>query len=196
MTTLPIVFLFTGLVFPVIALLTGIAAGIDRWKRNKHSSPVFIPFIGPVFLTTWVVLSHHPWWLIPLVWLGDIGTVNVILLSPKLISQWWDTCSHTRILSLHGAKGNQSAKLTFHATGRYLLRKEWRRPPDECGIVSLGELGDFTQTQEAFQMKADQGWVRRLNPLAESRFQVQEDGELAEKHPDNSVFGCVFEQQS
>lgn len=196
MTPLPIVFLVTGLLFPVISLLTGICAWIDRWKRNKYSSPVFIPFIGPIFLTTWVVLSHHPWWLVPLVWVGDIGTMAFLLLSPKLISQWWDTCSYTRVLSFHGTYENQSARITFHSTGRYLLHKDWRRSPNECGIVSLGELGVYSQTQEAFEMKADQGWLRHLSPLPDGHFQVFEDRELAEKHPDYSLFGWLFEQKT
>jgi hypothetical protein len=195
MKPLPIVFLVAGLLFPLISLLTGIAALIDRWKRKKNSSPVFIPFLGPALLTTWVVLSHYPWWLIPVVWVSDIGTVGFLILSPKLISQWWDTCSHTRIISLHGASGNRSAQLSFHSTGRYLLRKQWQRPPNECGIVSLGELGVFTQTPEAFEMKADQGWGRRVVAVSEGCFQVQEDVEVAEEHADYSVFGWVFEQQ-
>jgi hypothetical protein len=192
----PIVFLITGLLFPLISLLTGIAALMDRWKRKKNSSPVFIPFIGPVLLTTWVVLSHYPWWVIPIVWMGDIGTVGFLMLSPKIISEWWDTCSYTRVLSLHGAKDNQTAQLSFHSTGRYLMRKQWLRPPKECGIVSLGEPGGFTQMEEAFEMKADQGWQRRLTAVSEGRFQVTEDEEVDQEHPSYSIAGWVFEQDA
>lgn len=159
MKPLPIVFLVAGLLFPVLSLLTGIASLIDRWKREKHSSPVFIPVIGPALLTAWVVLSHYPFWLIPVVWVGDIGTMAFLIISPRLISEWWDTCSYTRILNLHGINENQSAQLSFHATGRYLLRKKWQRPPDEVGIVSLGELGSFTRAQDLLEMKADHGVV-------------------------------------
>jgi hypothetical protein len=190
----PIVFLVTGLLFPLISLLTGIAALIDRWTRKKNSSPVFIPFIGPVLLTTWVVLSHYPWWVVPLVWMGDIGTVAFLILSPKLISEWWDTCSYTRVLSLHGSRDNQTAQLSFHSTGRYLLRKKCQRAPNECGFLSLGEPGVFTQTEEALEMKADHGWERRLDAVSEGHFRVSEDEEVDRKHPIYSIAGWVFEQ--
>jgi hypothetical protein len=189
-----IIFLVVGLLFPVISVLTGIASLIDRWWHKKHSSPVFIPLIGPAFLTAWVVLSQYPSWLIPVVWVGDIGTMAFLAISPKLISEWWDTCSYTRILNLHGTNQNQSAQLSFHSTGRYLLRKKWQRPPDELGIVSLGELGSFKQTQDIMEMKADQGWSRQITPVSEGRFRVREDDEVAKEHRDYSVADWLLEQ--
>jgi hypothetical protein len=195
MKSLPIVFLVSGLLFPLLSILTGIAVLIDRWRGKKHSSPVFIPFIGPALLTAWVMLSHYPLWLIPIVWVGDIGTVAFLIISPKLLSQWWDTCSHTRVLCLHGVNGNQSAELSFHSTGRYHLRKKWQRPPNECGIVSLGELGTFTRTPDAFEMKADHGCSRQLSPVSEGRFQVRAEAELADAYRDYSIVGWEFDQR-
>jgi len=195
MKPLPIVFLVVGLLFPVISLLTGIASLIERWKRKKHSSPVFIPVIGPALLTAWVVLSHYPFWLVPVVWVGDIGTMAFLIMSPRLISEWWDTCFYTRILNLHGTNENQSAQLSFHATGRYLLRKKWQRPPDDVGIVSLGELGSFTRAQDMLEMKADHGWSRQLITASDGRFRVSEDKDVAEEHRDYSIAGWEFEQE-
>jgi len=81
--------LFFGLLFPIISWLTTIGCYYKWLKYKKHSSAIYIPFIGPVLLTIWVCGAEKPWWLIPIVWICDIGTVSFIYVIPRLISDWW-----------------------------------------------------------------------------------------------------------
>jgi len=93
MTPLLSSLLVAGLIFPVISLLTTMGSLASQWRQKKYSSPVFIPFIGPVLLTSWVVFAHKPLWFVAIVWLADIGTLAFLAVSPQLIRDWWHRSS-------------------------------------------------------------------------------------------------------
>jgi hypothetical protein len=192
MTTLLNSLLIAGLIFPVLSLLTGIGSLVYQWRHKKHSSPVFIPFIGPVFLTSWVIFAHRPLWVIAIVWVADIGTLAFLAVSPRLIRDWWNTSSFTRILALNGDQDNQSAIITLHSTGHYLLQKSWIRPPGQTGIVGLGEPGTFTQLNNRYELTSHVGLHRVLQKTDEKAYRVEEEELPKEELRDYSLSGWVL----
>ena len=75
-----------GAFFPALSWLTGVASYLSWRLHEKHSSPVFVPFVGPIVLTWWVLSAHKPLWAIPLIWLCDLGTIGFFLV-PSDINQ-------------------------------------------------------------------------------------------------------------
>jgi hypothetical protein len=163
-----------GVVFPSLSLITAIGCFLYQLRYKKHSSPVFIPFIGPILLTCWVVLDDKSILLIPFVWIADIGTLAFLAVSPQLIREWWRVSAFTRILTLHGSKDIQSAVITLHSTGHYHLEKTWKRPVGVFGIVGLGEPGVFTHGQNQYELTSHCGLRRILRQTDEGVFSVDE----------------------
>jgi hypothetical protein len=171
--------LVAGLVFLTISWLSVIASTWGYWRNGRRSSAAYVPFVGPIILTCWVVLDSRPLWLIAIVWLLDIGTVVFLLVAPVLLKEWWQTSRVTNTLTLRGIQGIESATLTLHSGGRYLLRKVWNRPKDMPGIVGLGEPGTYIEDGSDFQLTAHYGLRRHLY-LIDSRtthasFSVREE---------------------
>lgn len=192
MTSSGIALLVAGLIFPALSLFTGMASLWDRWRRKKHSSPVFMPFIGPIVLTCWVLVVQKPLWWIPLVWMADIGTMVFLLISPRLIADWWHTSSFTRVLTLRGEHDIQHAVITLHSSGHYLLKKSWRRPPGQIGIIALGEPGTFTQTENQYELTSYLGLHRILQKTPEGTYRVEEDTASNESLQNYSLHGWMF----
>lgn len=151
-----------GIAIPCLSLLTGISSLVHSWRFKKRASPVFIPLIGPLCLSGLVIYFGKPLWIIPIVWIADVGTLVFLWVSPRLIADWWNVSGFTRILMLRGAQGGQSAVLTLHSTGHYLLKKSWQLPPGECGICHLGEPGTYRRTENGFELVAHHGLRRSL----------------------------------
>ena len=84
----------TGAIFCILNLFM-VGAPILSTLRGKYSSPVCIPFAGASLLTLWALGTHKPWWVIPLVWCCDAGTVLVLVSIPLLIRHSWKTSSYT-----------------------------------------------------------------------------------------------------
>jgi hypothetical protein len=175
MSSLLTALLIAGLIFPVLSLITLIGSLLTQWMHKKYSSPAFVPFVGPVLLTAWVIFAHESPWLIAVFWIADLGTLAFLAASPRLISEWWQTSSFTKTLTLTGNRDEQDAILTIHSTGHYLLKKSWRRPPGQAGIVGLGEPGRFTQNGNDFELTSHVGLRRLLKRTATNAYAVQED---------------------
>ncbi len=192
MTTQLKILLIAGLIFPIISWLTGLGSLADQWHNKKHSSPIFIPFIGPVLLTSWVIFAHKPLWFIAIVWLADLGTLAFLAVSPQLIRDWWHTSSFTRILALNGNKDSQSVIITLHSTGHYLLKKSWSRPPGQSGIIRLGEPGTFIQLDNQFELTSHVGLRRVLRKTDERVYRVEEEELPKEELSNYSLNGWVL----
>jgi hypothetical protein len=184
--------LIAGLIFPMISLLTVIASLVYQWRQKRRSSPVFIPLVGPVLLTSWVVSAHKPLWIIAIVWGADIGTLAFLAASPKLLRDWWRTSSFTRFLALNGNKDNQSAFITLHSSGHYLLKKSWARPPGQTGIAGLGEPGTFSQLGDRYELTSHVGLRRLIQKTDEGAYRVEEEELPKEGLRDYSLIGWVL----
>jgi hypothetical protein len=179
-------YLIVGAILLALNLLT-VGASVMSWElHGKRSSPAFIPFGGPIVLTRWVLSTHRPWWAIPLVWCCDAGTIACLVSVPTVFSCWWQTCSYTKILALHGNEGNQRATLSIHSTGRYHLETYWQRQPGEHGIVRGGELGSASETNGSYLLKPDWGGSRKLEPMPDGSFQIVE-----ERLPDQTRYDSI-----
>jgi hypothetical protein len=156
MIILTIVFVFFGCIFPFFSALTGLL----YWNRGKGwsegPSPIFIPFFGPMLLSCVIVLNDLPLWLIPIAWITDLGTLVFLWYLPAIVREEWKTSRFTRVLRIKGSEGNAQAVLTFHTSGRYLLRKQWVRPKGEQGIIGMGELGTYTEVEGGFTLISEQ----------------------------------------
>lgn len=90
-----------------------------------------------------------------------------------MFRRWWDTCVFTRELRLRGSRGNETAILSLHSTGRYRLRKR-------SGATAVDEVGSFTRRYENFNLTADAGWLRRLVALDGGGYRVLENDVAAD----------------
>jgi len=166
---------YWGLVFPTISWLTLVQAVMVGWRKVRGPSVVFIPFVGPVLLTSWILVEGYPLWMIPVVWVLDIGTMCFIAMMPRIIEESCESSKQTRILTLHGVNGNQDVVILFQANGRYSLRKTWDKDKGEYGTSSLGEPGTFSIDGDTINMMSHLGQVRILTKSHEGKFLVEDN---------------------
>jgi hypothetical protein len=187
-------FFVVGAFFPVLSLITGIGSFLSRRRHKKYSSPAFVPFVGPVVLSMWVVSAHKPLWAIPLVWVCDVGTMAFLWVSPRLFSDLWQTSFFTRVAAFEGTEGLQSAVISIHSSGRYLLEKKWRRQPGDLGVSASREVGNVSKHEGTYLLKADNGWSRTLRPAPEGFLQCVED-QLPTEWRSRSIADWRFREQ-
>ena len=153
-------FLVLGLIFPLLSWFTFIGGAIQHWRTGKSSSGIYIPFIGPVLIDIWIVAVDSPAWMLIVPWVLDIGTWAFLWVLPRSIASAWHTSRFTRTFLLVGSRGNQTVEISLHRGGRYVLKKQWQRPSNECGIVALGEPGTYEVKGETFILTSHLGWKR------------------------------------
>lgn len=76
-----------GLIFPVLALLTGIVALVDH-LRGWRSSAVCVPFVGPLLIDAALLLLRKPHWMLIVPWLCDVGTIWLLYELPGIVRDW------------------------------------------------------------------------------------------------------------
>jgi hypothetical protein len=169
-----------ALFFPTISWLCAIAVWADRRSKNKHFSPVYVPLIGPILMTTWILLQGVPRWTIPLAWALDIGTMAFFRCVPWLWRDYWNTSRWNRTIELAGETANVSATVSIHKTGHYHLEKHWKRPKGECGIVSHSEVGLVENLPDGFTLTMG-GRKRFLRRTSERVYTAEEvnDGTIS-----------------
>lgn len=181
--------LIAGLMFPTLSLLTCIASLATRWRQDRYPSSVFIPFVGPVLLTCWVVVEGRTRWLIPLVWLLDLGTIAFLVVLPRLTLEWWQISVFTRLMTLRGSHGIEKVILTLHQGGRYFLKKTWDRSHGEPGIVGLCETGTFIDDGDVITLESHHGLTRRLQRADTNTFDVAERESARQELQNHSLNG-------
>lgn len=161
------VLLILGLVFPMLSWLTLVAGVIQSRATGKGSSGVYIPFIGPILIDIWLLSIGAPTWSLIIPWIGDIGTLFFLWVLPQMVVDGWRTSRFTRTFLFVGTQGNQTVEISLHKGGRYVLRKRWQRPPNECGITALGEPGTFEREGDEFTLTSHTGWTRVIRRQAD-----------------------------
>lgn len=155
-----IVLTVTLVVVGILPAFMSAFTGLLFWKHGagwtESPSPLFVPFLGPLSLTLAILLNDLSLWLIPIAWVTDLGTLVVLWSLPAIIRQEWKTSRYTCVLRLKGSEENAHAVLTFHSSGKYLLRKRWVRPKGEEGIVGMGELGTYVEAVDGFTLRSDE----------------------------------------
>ena len=167
--------LFLGLIFPAIAWLSVVTGILTAIQEKRSVSFVFIPFVGPISLTIWILVEgHSPWWIMA-AWLGDIGTIGSLPSLPHLIRDYWNHSRFTQIMELRGDHGNQSVVITLHQAGNYAFHKSWTLAQGETGTTGLGEPGTFTLEAETIVLISHLGVTRKLIPQENGHFFVDEN---------------------
>lgn len=143
-----------GLLFPLISWLTFL---LSVWasRAGRHSSGVYVPFVGPVVLDFWLAGAAAPGWSLILPWIVDIGTLFFLAWLPQLGKQLWETSRFTRVFTLNGAQGIQTADFSFHRGGNYQLWIRWQRAPGELGMLAIGEQGTYVQHDRQLELRSD-----------------------------------------
>lgn len=157
MTTL---LLIAALLFPALSYLTFALSIYDHWRRDKYSSPIFVPFVGPVLVTVWIVVTGNSLLWVPLAWVLDIGTLAFLAAVPQLATEWWVTSSWTRVREFRAKRGAWSVRLTLHSTGRYLA--EFERAGQELGIAGFMRVGSYLDRGDEIELTGDDGHIARL----------------------------------
>lgn len=152
--------LIIGLIFPLLSWLTLFIGVIQPRFTGKGYSGVYIPFIGPILIDIWLLGVGAPPWFLIIPWIADIGTLFFLWVLPQMIVDGWRTSRFTRTFLFAGVQGNQTVEISLHKGGRYVLKKQWQRAPNECGITCLGEPGTFEQDGDQFTLTSHTGWTR------------------------------------
>lgn len=162
MIVVTIVLFAFGIFIQLLSALSGLLCWVRPKGMSESFSPLLVPLLGPLLLTLAILLNSWPWWLIPIAWMTDLGTLVLLWFLPTILREEWKTSRYTRVLHLSGSEGNAHAVLTFHTSGKYLLRKQWVRPKDEEGITGMGELGTYTESEDGFTLKSDEQFDRSV----------------------------------
>lgn len=184
-------FLVLGLIFPLLSWFTFIGVTIQHWRTKKSSSGIYIPFIGPILIDIWIAAVGSPTWTLIVPWVLDIGTLFFFRVLPRLIDDAWQTSRFTRTFLFVGSKGNQTVEISLHRGGRYVLKKQWLRPSNECGITALGEPGTFVVNGEEFILTSHVGW-RRIIRKQDDKFLIRD----SESEGDYRLDGWSLKQRN
>ena len=187
--------IYVSIIFLILSALValgnigGIVSALRRKKQGDDHGYSSVPFISLIF-SYFAWLSARDaiglWAFLPAVL--DPGTWMLLALPLKL-KDWWRTSCFTRTLKVSGKMGIQTAELTLHSTGRYILKKKWERPSNELGMVGCGETGAVVKAESGFRLTADQGWIRDLKQEADGGFSVIEPTADKAVHPNYSIEG-------
>jgi len=181
--------LYAGSAVFVLNWLTTFFAALKYRRTEKHCSPVWIPIVGPLFISGFLLSRGYSWWVSPLPWILDIATMGVIVSIPRIVRDEWRTSGLTRIATLVGDYDIQTARLSLHRRGHYLLKKKWHRAKPEPGIISLGELGSYCCDGPDILLESQSGASRRLSLQSAGRYAVLEGSEFSEN---DSLQGWVL----
>ncbi|MBB6559999.1 hypothetical protein HNP48_002671 [Acidovorax soli] len=177
--------LILGLLFPLISWLTLAGSWWTARRSGGHSSPVLVPFVGPLVLTWWLWQQGARGWTFALPWVLDIGTVMFLYVLPRLVAEEWRTSRFTRVLALTGSQGVAQVRISLHSGGHYLLKKRWNRAPGELGTIALSEPGTYVQgAAGSLELRSHAGKVRRLALDADHGYLVSDPGDAGDRSLD------------
>lgn len=159
------IFLTFGLLFPIISWVSIIITQILWRYKNKYSSALLTPLIGPIFLNIWMCMTEKPAWLFFLPWLLDIGTIPFLLMLPRLIRDEWSTSRFTKLFSISSTKNKQTTVISFHKGGKYFIKFRWERFPGELGIIATNDFGDFTKSNNDYILTSHTGNIMKLTKV-------------------------------
>jgi hypothetical protein len=77
-----------GIILAVLNLVSFLASTYSWYVDKKHSSFLFIPFIGPILLDISLKLGGASGWILVLPWILDIGTMYLLICIPHLIGSF------------------------------------------------------------------------------------------------------------
>ena len=188
------VLLGLGLFFPVMSFVTLILAAIESRRTGRNCSAILIPFVGPISLTGWALITGRSSWFIPLVWITDPGTILFLWVLPRLITEACQISRWTRLQRFEATHRQASATLTLHRHGYYLLKCSWVRTGREPGIIALSETGRFFESHNQIVLTSHDGTERRQLHCSEDGIWIMHEASEAQSQEDYSLDGWRFQQ--
>lgn len=189
------VLLGLGLFFPVVSFVTLFLAAIESRRTGRNCSAILIPFVGPIALTGWVLVTGRSSWFIPLVWITDLGTILFLWVLPRLITEAWRISRWTRLKRFEATHRQASATLTLHRHGYYLLKCSWVRTGRELGIIALSETGRFFESHDQIVLTSHDGTERRQLLRHEDSHWIMYDPSDKKIQGVESLDGWKFQQR-
>jgi hypothetical protein len=114
---------------------------IQSYRTKRFHSAV--PLFGAVFLGAGMLASPATRAYALLAIIADYGTLALLLASPRLIREAWNTSNHNLVYEYLGQAGMKTVRLRLFRRGIFTIRLELHRPPGETGLVSTGTVGSW-----------------------------------------------------
>lgn len=183
-----------GLLFPVVSFVTFVLADIESRRTGRNCSAILIPFVGPIALTGWILITGRSSWFIPLVWITDLGTVLFLCVLPRLITEAWRISRWTRLQRFEATHRQAMATLTLHRHGYYFLHRTWVRTTS-FGPLSTGETGRYVESHDRIVLTSDDGTERRQLLRHEDSHWIMYDPSDKKIQGVESLDGWKFQQR-
>jgi len=173
--------LFTiGLIFPLLSWVTFLLSLYERKAKQRHASPVYIPFVGPVAIDIALLGEGAEWGWLALPWVLDIGTLAFLRVMPQLLRTFWQIADFNRVGLYKAAEGMRGVTLSLYKAGVYQLSFAWDRPKGETGMTGAGEPGEYVVTENGYILTAHTGAKRILSRSGDLLQVASEDAGIAE----------------
>jgi len=149
---------------------------LQSWLTKKFHSAV--PIFGAILLGVGMLLipttRYWAWLAIPL----DYGTLALIIASPRLFREPWNTRQYNLLHEYLGETENITARLRFFRRGIFTIRIHIKRQPGQTGLISAGTVGTWHLENEKLKLKSyDNHYaVFQLTKFPNSEFLQQESG--------------------
>ncbi len=118
------------------------------WTYHTKRFHSVVPLVGAVLLGTGMFMLNATRWYCWTALLLDFGTLALLLALPRIFREAWET-SRCNLLSEYIAQSEiETARLFLFRRRVFTIRLEVDRPPGECGIASLGTIGEWERNGE------------------------------------------------
>lgn len=180
--------LIIGCIFPALSWITFVSFFITEKVTVKHSSPIFIPIIGPVLINLWSFELAQPLWAYVLPWILDIGTLSFAYILPILFRETWQFSKFTELMTVVSQLDNQTVKLSLQKNNNYIIRYSWSRGDGELGILAMNDFGTFEKISDSkFLLTSHTDKTRILEKVNEEYHCIDKESE-----GDSNLNGYVF----
>ena len=180
--------LIIGCIFPALSWITFIGSFRSDKVTGKHSSPIFIPIIGPVLINLWSLELAQPLWVYIVPWILDIGTLSFAYILPSLFKETWQFSKFTKLMAVVSQRDNQTVKLSLQKNNSYIIRYSWSREDGELGILAMNDFGSFEKIEEnKFLLTSHTGKARLLKKINDEYHCSDKESE-----GDSNLNGYVF----
>jgi hypothetical protein len=180
--------LIIGCIFPALSWITFVGSFISEKVTGKHSSPVFIPIIGPVLINLWSLELSQPLWAYILPWILDLGTLSFAYILPGLFKETWQFSKFTKLMTVVSQLDNQTVKLSLQKNNSYIIRYSWSREEGELGILATNDFGTFEKVEDSkFLLTSHTDKIRILEKINDEYHCIDKESE-----GDLNLNGYVF----
>jgi len=122
-----------------------------RTKRFHSAVPLFGAALLGVGMFVLPVTRPFCWMALIL----DYGTLALLLVSPRILREVWDTSRFNLVREYLGQAGTKTAKIRLFRRSVFTIRLEIHRPPGECGLVRAGMVGTWQREGTQLTLRSE-----------------------------------------